>query len=710
MNGFISRKELRSIFCFFSDVSYMMRSSLPYICFLLGFFSGYKNLPHQAFLHYFKLQSIDYSELSWIKNAQEGNEFSFAKNEKEVPAVNVEFVPFVLTEVKYNEAKKSAFNEVKKNKKTHSLTTLRKIYEKTFDQLTDQRKNGELANINVISDPIEVSKIEISKSSAIQLVEKNAEVSVTAIETKDLTAQPETFEKTNEVQLTSVQYLDHSKNINSGQEINKKNVEPVKAMTQTPPLAELESYNLSPSLNQDEKIKLSNLLLAENLKTQQKIVQNNNQNIELEARRLAALKPIYTVSNPIDEQPTFVKPDTNQESYVLANKSNKSKNQVGCDVLNSHVFMKPQGGVTGGLDTQICPEKIEWISIDGGSRGWVKVEGAEHLPTLTRHPAPNGGGTLLMDQNALAYVSIKTGVHVVKGAGMVSGVVPSGYKIEFLGRAEETQYFEMAGKKYFIILNAEPGAGVVELQSEINQNENSTVFTPVLEDTVTYLDLSLPEHMNLGIQVDKNKAQQEKLQSSASKDLSGLMVGVSTQKNIQGITLNNGYSQLKNVNVVNGFPIYVDVSSKYNGLPSYTYRYELNPVRSSQTKDRNFIVKQEDEKNIEKWLKQVKLGLSDQSAMVIGYFNKKRLDGFKKLHYAQTISKTSHLGFEPLSYSILWDDKISQEEPLEGDVPRFMSIQVPEGLSQAQLLNEKKQVEEAHLIPVSPRIIHVISD
>jgi len=94
----------------------------------------------------------------------------------------------------------------------------------------------------------------------------------------------------------------------------------------------------------------------------------------------------------------------------------------------------------------------------------------------------------------------------------------------------------------------------------------------------------------------------------------------------------------------------------------------------------------------------------------MGIYDRTKLDGFRNLHHSKVEPMTERFGLDPIDYSILWDGKISPTEPLEGDLPRFMSIQVPEGISQVKLLDESNQVVSSQLIPVSPRVIHVISE
>ena len=373
-------------------------------------------------------------------------------------------------------------------------------------------------------------------------------------------------------------------------------------------------------------------------------------------------------------------------------------NSANCS-LSNHLFIKPNAEASPDENNQINPEQNSWVSKSWNCEGWIRSETTDYIPTVTLHPAPNQGATLLLDQNSLALLAIRSGVRIAKGMGTVLGLLPDNYKVEFIGRSEDTEYFESNGRKYFAILNVEPGAGVVEVQSQKNQDLSSTVFTPVFEDSVTYLDLSAPTPQNLSIQVVKSNLQND-------PEVMGLTVGISTQNAIQAITQSSGQAILRGVNLIHGFPVFVDVASKQNSVQSYTYRYELK----QQNGQGAFVVNQVNEKTIHHWLKQLKQGLSDQSAMVIGLYDRRRLGGFKENYFSKVEPLSAKFGLEAMNFTILWNGIISQADPLEGDVPRFMAVQVPEGLSQIKLTNESNQMVQSSLMPISPRVIHVVSE
>ena len=369
-----------------------------------------------------------------------------------------------------------------------------------------------------------------------------------------------------------------------------------------------------------------------------------------------------------------------------------------CGLGIEHSFQRAMNDPLSEEDTKICPSHLTWVSKDWTGQGWIQVEGPEHRATLTRYPAPNGGSTLLMDEQSLGAITVRSGIQVAKGMGAISGIVPKGYKVEFTGRSEETEYFSANHRTYFMILNAEPGSGVVELVSEQNQNQNTTLFVPVLEDVITYLDLVPPTTKDILVKVIKNAVQND-------PDVIGLTVGVSTQNGIQGITQSSGVAEITGVRTVNGYPLFVDVSSKSHEIQGYTYRYELkNPDAQGV-----YVVNEIADASLNHWLRQVSRGLSDQGAMVVGSIDRTKLDGFKDLYNARVNPLTSKMGLDPINYSILWDGTLSESEPLEGDLPRYMAVQVSEGLSQITLTRENHEIVHTDLIPVSPRVIHVVS-
>jgi hypothetical protein len=458
------------------------------------------------------------------------------------------------------------------------------------------------------------------------------------------------------------------------------------------PRIEEEQITFAPGLSDSQKATLTGLLLAEQVKTEATFKQQDR--APFPKAQDTAPKPITFAQNQHRVE-NLAK--TSLESAVnLMTVEEPKPGKCGLGV--EHAFEAPSNEPASSMDTQICPEKLDWISKSWGAKGWIKVEGSRHLPTLTRHPAPADGPTLLLNEIQLGALFVRTGTKITRGMGIIVGRVPDGFKVDFAGRSEETEYFESNRRKYFAILNVEPGAGVVELQSEKAQEMNATTFVPVLEDVITYLDLSEPEVRDIGVRVTKNGSKDD-------PEVAGLTVGLSTQTGIQAITRSDGTAVLKQVRLVKGFPAFVDINSRQGQENGYLYRYEL----TEPGPDGFHQVNQVAEKSLYKWLNQVKQGLSDQGAMVVGAYQRTRFDGFRNEYFAKVQPLTSKFGLEPLNYSVLWNGEISEADPLEGDLPRFMSVQVSEGLSQVSLTGPEGKPLKSDLIPVSPRVIHVVS-
>ncbi|NDF13777.1 hypothetical protein EB061_00415 [bacterium] len=346
----------------------------------------------------------------------------------------------------------------------------------------------------------------------------------------------------------------------------------------------------------------------------------------------------------------------------------------------------------------LCPKEITWHSRSWEGRGWVTARVEGYRPTLFHLSGAVASEVLLLDEADTGNLEIRSGRRVQEGMGIIAGLLPEGYQVRFAGSSDQAQTFPRGKQKYFAILNVEPGAGVIELVSETDPQWSATVFVPVLENTATYLDLSTTDNRDLRVKVVKNGGEQD-------PEVAGLTVGLSTHSGIQGITQSDGTAILKGVNLVRGYPVFVDVSSRWGGTRSYTYRFELRERDSAGV----YIVREIPGETMDHWLSQVSEGLSPQSALVIGTVDRRKIDGFKFDYRIGVKSLNPQSGLEPSTYSVLWDDRISAEDPLEGDQPRFLSVQVPEGLGQIQLLNEVDAPLKSDLFPVSPRVIHVIS-
>jgi hypothetical protein len=213
------------------------------------------------------------------------------------------------------------------------------------------------------------------------------------------------------------------------------------------------------------------------------------------------------------------------------------------------------------------------------------------------------------------------------------------------------------------------------------------------------VDLAPPVETDLAVRVVKTGTLED-------PDAAGLTVGWSMHPGIRAITRTNGLAEIRGVRVVPGFPAFLDVQSRRGEEPGFVYRYEIrNPSDGAL-----HLLPQIPEAQLGRWLGQVRQGLSDQSAMIVGSIRPSRLHPKGPAVRASAEPLTDRYGLEPLTYSILWNGKISPEAPIDPRSPRFMAVQIPEGLTQLRIGTENAPASILGLLPVSPRVIHVVTE
>ncbi len=709
MNGIISKIASRSISTHRLTPRQIGASLATGLCLFSGFALG--NSVQLPPLNTFGFQTVSFSKIAWLKDDLQDKKITIAPATESITVTRASaeevFVPFVLEPRKTP----ATCTKAKVAKGKSNLEKLRALYTRLNSPI--ENKN----HVNVFEDfRTAASNIRTDFKISAEFPKPAAVATIVKLRREPAEAKPQVTHAVIAVKPHPVSRVVHAtpapkkvlspvavmpviaakpvQDAGNESEPAKTALVQTEQVTQTFSSAtgELPDVHFNDVLTQEEKSELANELLAVQVNHQQEI-----KSPMLEKAPSAAKIEHQNLKSQETQAPS-TSSTTASEQYAQKQLQNR-KNSDGCNILDSQEFAVPTNTALVPLNTQICPDKKEWLSKGWSDRGWVKLEGPQNYPTVMYYPAPNEGATLLLNQNSLNLLALRSGIHMAEGAGTIVGTVPAGYKIEFTGRGEETQYFETGSKKYFVIFNGEPGAGVIELLSEENQKLSTTVFTPVFENAITYLDIGTPKTVDVPVQIVKNGTEND-------PEVVGLSVGFSTQTGIQAITQSHGKAVLKNVNIVPGFPVYLDVASKTNQEQSFTYRYEL------PQKDLNsaFVLNQIQEKSLKHWLQQVKLGLSEQSAMIVGFYDRKILDGFKNQYTVKTEAKSSKLGLDAQNFSILWDGQISSTEPLEGDLPRFMSVQVPEGITQVNLIKNANQVVHSSLIPISPRVIHVVSD
>jgi hypothetical protein len=357
--------------------------------------------------------------------------------------------------------------------------------------------------------------------------------------------------------------------------------------------------------------------------------------------------------------------------------------------LNTHKFRLSAD--TDVLDSHPCVAP-EWLARSfQGDSGWVRIRPDGLMPTLFAGGVRDEA-VLLLDPNSIAMLALKVGNRIVAGTGHVVGVLPEGYKVKVSGRSEEADTFSIHGKRYFSVVNVAPGANVLVME---RAGEPAVpMFAPVLQDSVTFLDASHIDLIDVKIHV-------QKLAASAS-EIQSLPVKHAMYDSIASLTNSKGTAVLSRVPVVRGYPLYIDVRSKQKDHWGPTYRFEI------AAKSGHASVYMPSDEQVQSWISQGAEFRSD-SGWVLGAVSQDRLDGYRRYSFAKVQPLERETPIDPTTFSIGRDGKLALAVPLEGDSPRFIGTRVPGGLAISSIIREDGILLQSRLLPISPLVIHVVA-
>lgn len=357
--------------------------------------------------------------------------------------------------------------------------------------------------------------------------------------------------------------------------------------------------------------------------------------------------------------------------------------------LSTHKFKLSANPDT--LDSHPCVAP-EWIAKSySGSAGWIRLRPDGLMPTLFAGNVKDEA-VLLMDSNSIAMLALKVGSRVVAGTGHIVGVLPEGYKVKVSGKTEDTDTFTYRGSRYFSAVNIAPGANVVLIEK--SGEATVPLFAPVLQDSITFLDASKIEKIDLNIQVQKLGGQASEIQSVPVRH--AMFDAISTLSNSQGV------ATLRGVPVVRGYPLFVDVRSKQKDRWGPTYRFEVAARSGSAS------VYMPSDEQLQGWVNQGAEFRSD-SGWVLGAVSKERLDGYRRYSFAKVQPLERETPVDPTTFAIGFDGKLSASIPLEGNSPRFLGTRVPGGLAIASVVREDGVLLQSRLLPISPMVIQVVA-
>jgi hypothetical protein len=217
----------------------------------------------------------------------------------------------------------------------------------------------------------------------------------------------------------------------------------------------------------------------------------------------------------------------------------------------------------------------------------------------------------------------------------------------------------------------------------------------VKAQTVTYLDLrNIWETELTGSVLDAGSRQ--------ASGLTGVRVKVIGQSVASATTSDTGTYRLMKVSVVGNHPLELETHASVG----YPHRYRVTPKRGQIQTLFRFS-----EKQIERWLGQLRGGLSPASGLLLAAVPE--LSSVTEQTQAAASPFVTPWNdsavLSPETYTLGAQDELLVHQPLEQESPRFLALQLPEGGNRAALEDQRGVEIWSQMVIASPGVVNVIA-
>ncbi len=362
-----------------------------------------------------------------------------------------------------------------------------------------------------------------------------------------------------------------------------------------------------------------------------------------------------------------------------------------------------QEGIEGfSADTKTFPVKSEIFSQEGTSCGdqekWISTSLGGYWSTLSWQTKKGQVAPIPLISNNTALLLARLGGGPPQpGAGIVFGIVPAGWLLELSERADSPIYLDddrkpvpsgqFLGERQFVFLNVAPGSHLLFMRGPSGAF-GPAIALPVIGGAATRLTLMPPERSAIsGRILDAGVV--------SAKGLSGVRVHVVGQSDAATSTDLRGAFKLEGVFTLSHHPIFIETEAQGGFAHRHRIEWPFN---------RSFSLFRFKAKQLQGWLDQLEGGVSPESGLVLGALPAVTNEvGFPSLRPLGTIGT-----LQPETYTILEDDRLAAHRSLVFEAPRFVSVQVPEGVNLGQVEDQEGQTLWSQLLYSSPGVINVI--
>lgn len=337
----------------------------------------------------------------------------------------------------------------------------------------------------------------------------------------------------------------------------------------------------------------------------------------------------------------------------------------------------------------------EGLASDNQGKGWRLSRAEDYWPTLSRYPSEI---VPLISQNNIQMLAWRAKSAIQSGTGLVFGRLPAGWEISLpdgetqplLMNSDDTKAgSDSSGQKQsFTALNLRPGAQVIYLRGGTGRYQGAVVV-PVFAGVGTYIDFS-----DLQVREVSGRVLDGKTVEALGMD--GARVTAFGNPEISQ-TDRQGYFRISRVVTVPGHPVIFESESD-NG---YTHRYQIDLGASSE----DVLLFRLSSNQVQNWRRQLERGISPNSGLVV-------VGGFHDLAGMLPSVRTlgdSNSGLSPETYTLLPDGQLEVQKPLDSELPRFVSVQVPDGMVVAEASRKGEKPVWSEILYTSRNVLNVVS-
>jgi len=341
-------------------------------------------------------------------------------------------------------------------------------------------------------------------------------------------------------------------------------------------------------------------------------------------------------------------------------------------------------------------------AIDASSRilagEWKLSKSPNHWSTLAWNTY---GPTPLISVNTAHTLGTVASASVQNNAGIVFGKIQAGWNIEFSARTEHPLFFNSTYKpipadqnqseRYFVYLNVAPGSQILYVTNR--EGSQGAVAVPVMESVSTYVELTQISHMTIrGRVLDAS--------GEAAPPLAGVSVKVIGQTSAMSATTTSGSFEIQNVTRVGTYPLFFETDLNHE----YTHRYQ---VKTEITDLSHLVFYRLSGEQIQSWVGQLEGGLSAESGLAVAALPQTVAQNVQTPLMPVVAPLGTDATLIPETYIIASDGQLKERVPLS-DSSRFISVQVPEGASIAQLEDKSQRSYWSELFIASPGVINIL--